>query len=148
AGAIISLSPELFLRRTGRHVVSSPIKGTASLDTSPETLMSSVKDATENLIAVDLVRSELGAVCAPGSVRVSAKARLERHSVWHLVSDVTGRLPDGVGDGRLLARLFPPGSIAGVPKQLALEQIGAWERCARGAYVGAFGRSEEHDYVS
>jgi len=139
AGAIISLSPELFLRRTGRHVVSSPIKGTASLDTSPETLMSSVKDATENLIAVDLVRSELGGVCAPGSVRVSAKARLERHSVWHLVSDVTGRLPDGVGDGRLLARLFPPGSIAGVPKQLALERIGAWEPTSREAYTGAIG---------
>src|SRR5699024_5960752 len=97
AGAMISLSPELFLRRTRRTVGSSPSKGTASHGTSPEGRRSSVKDATENLIAVDLVRSALGGGWAPGSVRVSARARLERHSVWHLVSDVTGRLPDDVG---------------------------------------------------
>lgn len=139
AGAIMSMSPELFLRRHGRDVVTSPIKGTAPLDSSPDLLLSSAKDRAENLIAVDLIRSELADVCVPGSVRVPAVARLERHSVWHLVSDITGRLPAGMGDGQLLSRLFPPGSIAGVPKARALELIGAWESTSREAYTGAIG---------
>jgi para-aminobenzoate synthetase/4-amino-4-deoxychorismate lyase len=138
-GALVSLSPELFLRRTGDEVLSSPIKGTASLDTDPDELVASAKDRAENVMIVDLVRNDLGRVSVPGSVRVPAVARAERHAVWHLVSDVVGHLGRDVRDSDLLRATFPPGSVTGAPKVRALEIVNALEATGREAYTGAIG---------
>ncbi len=138
-GAIASLSPELFLRRTGDEVLSSPIKGTAALDTDPAELSGSVKDRAENVMIVDLMRNDLGRVSVPGSVRVPAITRAERHAVWHLVSDVVGHLARGVRDSDLLRATFPPGSVTGAPKVRAMEIINELEPTAREAYTGAIG---------
>ncbi|MCW2841402.1 MAG: bifunctional aminodeoxychorismate synthase component I/aminodeoxychorismate lyase [Aeromicrobium sp.] len=138
-GALVSLSPELFLRRTGDEVLSSPIKGTASLDTDPDELVASAKDRAENIMIVDLVRNDLGRVSVPGSVRVPAVTRAERHAVWHLVSDVVGHLGRDVRDSDLLRATFPPGSVTGAPKVRALEIANALEATGREAYTGAIG---------
>lgn len=138
-GDIASLSPELFLRRAGRDVVTSPIKGTAPLDTDPAVLSASAKNRAENIMIVDLMRNDLSRVCEPGSVRVPESHRLERHTVWHLVSDVEGRLLDGVNDGAVLRATFPPGSVTGAPKVRAMEIIAEVEATAREAYTGALG---------
>ncbi|GAB3664427.1 hypothetical protein GCM10027596_28790 [Nocardioides korecus] len=143
-GAVASLSPELFLRREGRDVVSSPIKGTAPLTTDPRHLVGSGKDRAENVMIVDLVRNDLGRVAEPGSVEVLAVNRLERHAVWHLVSDVAARLADGVTDGDLLRASFPPGSVTGAPKIAATEVIAELETTAREAYTGAVGHVGPH----
>ncbi|MCW2868527.1 MAG: bifunctional aminodeoxychorismate synthase component I/aminodeoxychorismate lyase [Marmoricola sp.] len=143
-GAVASLSPELFLRRQGRDVVSSPIKGTAPLSVDPGRLVGSGKDRAENVMIVDLVRNDLGRVAAPGSVEVRAVNRLERHAVWHLVSDVAARLADGVRDGDLLRATFPPGSVTGAPKIAATEVIGELEATGREAYTGAVGHVGPH----
>ena len=138
-GAVASFSPELFLRRTGDEVLTSPIKGTAPLDSDPDELTASAKDRAENVMIVDLMRNDLGRVCTPGSVRVPALVRAERHAVWHLVSDVVGHLGPDVTDSALLHATFPPGSVTGAPKVRAMEIAAELEPTAREAYTGAIG---------
>jgi para-aminobenzoate synthetase component 1 len=133
--AVASASPELFLRRRGRTVWSSPIKGTAVhrnafLD----------KDWAENVMIVDLVRNDLGRVCEWGSVRVPTLCGVEEHpGLAHLVSTVRGELRPDVGWADLLEATFPPGSITGAPKLAALGVIAELEPTARGPYCGALG---------
>jgi len=146
-GALASLSPELFLRRTGTSVQSQPIKGTRARPAGDqaarrerEALERSAKDRAENVMIVDLMRNDLSRVCVPGSVRVPALLRAEAHpGVWHLVSDVHGTLRDGAGDGELIAATFPPGSVTGAPKVRALEIIHELEATPREVYTGAVG---------
>jgi para-aminobenzoate synthetase / 4-amino-4-deoxychorismate lyase len=146
-GAVASLSPELFLRRTGTTVWSRPIKGTRSRPVDEqaaqrerERLERSAKDRAENVMIVDLMRNDLSRVCVPGSVRVPALLRAEAHpGVWHLVSDVRGTMRSGVCDGELIAAAFPPGSVTGAPKVRALEIIHELEATPREVYTGAIG---------
>lgn len=138
-GALVSFSPELFLRRTGQDVLTSPIKGTAPLTSDPGELVASAKDRAENVMIVDLMRNDLGRVSVPGSVRVPAMVRAEKHAVWHLVSDVVGHLAHDVTDARLLRATFPPGSVTGAPKVRAMEIIAGLEATGREAYTGAIG---------
>ena len=138
-GALASMSPELFLRRTGDEVLSSPIKGTAPLDVDVAELIASAKNRAENIMIVDLMRNDLGRVSVPGSVRVPAINRAERHAVWHLVSDVIGHVRSGIRDSDLLRATFPPGSVTGAPKVRAMEIINTLETTGREAYTGAIG---------
>ena len=132
---VASASPERFLRREGRLVWSSPIKGTAA---TPEQFLA--KDQAENVMIVDLVRNDLGRVCDYGSVCVPALFAVEHHpGLVHLVSTVAGELRDGVGWPELLSATFPPGSITGAPKVAAMELIDQLEPDDRGVYCGAVG---------
>jgi para-aminobenzoate synthetase component 1 len=132
---VASASPERFLRRDGRRVTSSPIKGTAA---TADTFLP--KDRAENVMIVDLVRNDLGRVCEWGSVAVPALCAVEAHpGLVHLVSTVTGQLRPGVGWPELLAATFPPGSVTGAPKLAALDVIAALEPVPRGVYCGAVG---------
>jgi para-aminobenzoate synthetase component 1 len=137
--AVVSASPERFLSRDGRTVLSQPIKGTAPAR-GDEPVEFGEKDRAENLMIVDLVRNDLGRVCEPGSVTVPALFARERHpGLVHLVSGVRGRLADGVGWPELLAAAFPPGSVTGAPKVAACEVIAELEPVPRGPYCGALG---------
>jgi para-aminobenzoate synthetase/4-amino-4-deoxychorismate lyase len=146
-GAVASLSPELFLRRTGGTVVSKPIKGTAPRADDHEQaeaqragLERSAKNRAENVMIVDLVRNDLSRVCVPGSVTVPGLLSAEPHpGVWHLVSTVTGTLEDGATDGDLIRAAFPPGSVTGAPKVRALEVIDELEATPREVYTGVIG---------
>lgn len=136
-GAVASVSPELFVERRGRAVRSAPIKGTGG---SGSALGASGKDRAENVMIVDLVRNDLGRVCVPGSIGVPVLAREEAHTgVWHLVSEVSGVLREGVGDAELLRATFPPGSVTGAPKVAAIDVIAELESSARAVYTGAIG---------
>ena len=132
---IATASPELFLARDGRTVESGPIKGTGRTEAD---LLE--KDHAENVMIVDLVRNDLGRVCAPGSVSVPDLCAVEKHpGLVHLVSTVRGRLADGAGWPELLNAAFPPGSVTGAPKSGALRIIEALETAPRGPYCGAVG---------
>ena len=132
---VASASPERFLRREGRLVWSSPIKGTA-----PDPGAFLPKDEAENVMIVDLVRNDLGRVCDFGSVCVPALLAVEHHpGLVHLVSTVAGELRDDVGWAELLAATFPPGSITGAPKLAAMALIDELEPVDRGFYCGAIG---------
>ncbi|MEV7544459.1 MULTISPECIES: chorismate-binding protein [unclassified Streptomyces] len=132
---IATASPELYLRRAGRRVESGPIKGTGR--TAADLLP---KDHAENVMIVDLVRNDLGRVCATGSVAVPELCALEEHpGLVHLVSTVSGELAEGAGWPELLAATFPPGSVTGAPKSSALRIIEELETAPRGPYCGGIG---------
>jgi para-aminobenzoate synthetase / 4-amino-4-deoxychorismate lyase len=146
-GAMASLSPELLVERHGEIVRSAPIKGTRPRPADPAAavanraeLAASAKDRAENVMIVDLVRNDLGRVCEHGSVQVTALAEPRPHAgVWHLVSEVEGRRRAGVGDGELVAALFPPGSVTGAPKLAAMDVISELESASRQTFCGAIG---------
>jgi para-aminobenzoate synthetase component 1 len=132
---IATASPELFLSRTGRTVESGPIKGTGRTEAD---LLE--KDYAENVMIVDLVRNDLGRVCATGSVTVPELCVVEKHpGLVHLVSAVRGELREGAGWRDLLDAAFPPGSVTGAPKSSALRIIDALETAPRGPYCGGIG---------
>ncbi|MDQ1746882.1 MAG: para-aminobenzoate synthetase component [Frankiaceae bacterium] len=132
---VASASPELFLRRDGRTVVSGPIKGTAK---TADGL--TAKDTAENVMIVDLVRNDLGRVAVTGSVEVPDLLAVEEHpGLVHLVSRVRARLAPGAGWAELLAATAPAGSVTGAPKSSALRLIGELEPVPRGVYCGAVG---------
>jgi para-aminobenzoate synthetase component I len=132
---IATASPELFLRRDGRVVESGPIKGTGRTEAD---LLD--KDYAENVMIVDLVRNDIGRVCATGTVSVPDLCAVEKHpGLVHLVSTVRGELREGAGWPELLDATFPPGSVTGAPKSSALAIIDELETAPRGPYCGGIG---------
>jgi len=146
-GSVASLSPELFLRRRGRDVVTGPIKGTiprsgdAAADRAAlDRLRGSIKDAAEHVMIVDLMRNDIGRVCSYGSVRAPRTPTAEAHpGLWHLVSQVRGRLRPQTTNAALLRATFPPGSVTGAPKVQSLRVIAELERSSREIYTGSVG---------
>ncbi len=139
-GAVASLSPELFLRRAGDAVTSSPIKGTLPRSADPAALRASVKDVAENIMIVDLVRNDLSRVAVTGSVTVPELLAVRpAPGVWHLVSTVSARVPVEVPMAALLDAAFPPASVTGTPKTRARQLLRVWESQRRGVYCGTVG---------
>ena len=133
---IASASPELFLRRDGDQVLTSPIKGTQELSAGEF----GNKDRSENVMIVDLMRNDLGQICRPGSVDVAGLLRSEDHpGLRHLVSDVVGTLKENLTWGEILPALLPAGSISGAPKSSAMKVITEHEPVPRGPYCGILG---------
>ena len=132
---IASASPELFLKRDGGRIRTSPIKGTAPVGT----VDFGVKDKAENVMIVDLMRNDLGQICKSGSVTVPRLLSTESHpGLVHLVSDIEGELKDEITWAEIFTRLSPPGSISGAPKSSAVSVIKDNEG-KRGPYCGALG---------
>jgi para-aminobenzoate synthetase component 1 len=144
---IASSSPELFLRLSGPHILTRPIKGTRPRSSDPDhdarltyELQTSPKEMAELVMITDLLRNDLGRVCEYGSVQVPELVRLERYpQVQHLVSTVEGRLRADVPHFAAFASCFPGGSITGAPKIRAMEIIDELEPVTRGPYTGALG---------
>ncbi|WP_395504263.1 aminodeoxychorismate synthase component I [Ectopseudomonas hydrolytica] len=144
-GAILSLSPERFIKVSEGRVETRPIKGTrprgadATDDQAQAAeLLSSRKDRAENLMIVDLLRNDLGRSCRVGSVRVPELFALESYpNVHHLVSCVTAELAPGKDALDLIAGSFPGGSITGAPKIRAMQIIDELEPTRRGLYCGS-----------
>jgi anthranilate/para-aminobenzoate synthase component I len=144
---IASSSPECFLRLSGRHISTRPIKGTRPRKPDLQSdrlsacdLTTSSKEIAELVMITDLERNDLGRVCEYGSVHVADLLRLETFAqVFHLVSTVQGGLREGVSHVQALRECFPGGSISGAPKKRALEIIQELEPHPRGIYTGAIG---------
>ncbi|KAA6194994.1 aminodeoxychorismate synthase component I [Pseudomonas lactis] len=144
-GAVLSLSPERFVRISEGQVETRPIKGTRPRGLTPEEdaanaaeLLASPKDRAENLMIVDLLRNDLGRSCRIGSVSVPELFSLESYpNVHHLVSSVTGVLADDKDALDLIAGSFPGGSITGAPKIRAMQIIDELEPTRRGLYCGS-----------
>jgi para-aminobenzoate synthetase component 1 len=144
---LLSSSPESFLRISGGHIQTRPIKGTrprgedATRDAQlGYELQTSSKEMAELVMITDLLRNDLGKVCEFGSVQVPELARLERYPhVQHLVSTVEGILRPGATHFAAFASCFPGGSISGAPKFRALEIIDELEPVVRGPYTGSMG---------
>ena len=145
--AVVSSSPERFLRLRRGRVQTRPIKGTrprgsdAKSDKNLEAqLIKSPKDNAELTMIVDLERNDLGRVCNYGSVRVTGNRTLEAHpTVFHLVATVEGDLHPRYDAVDLIKATFPGGSITGAPKIRAMEIIDELEPTSRSLYTGAIG---------
>ncbi len=145
---IFSASPELFLKMSGRHITTRPIKGTRPRFAddfhrdaqSARDLLACDKERAELLMITDLERNDLGQVCEFGSVQTPDLWRVECFAqVYHLVSTVTGTLRPEINHAAAFRACFPGGSISGAPKKRALEIITELETHPRGLYTGAIG---------
>jgi aminodeoxychorismate synthase component I len=145
--AILSSSPECFLKISGRAISTHPIKGTRPRksdrnedESTALELKTSPKEIAELVMITDLERNDLGSVCEYGSVNASQLLHLERYAqVFHLVSTVEGKLRKDVTQVAALRACFPGGSISGAPKKRALEIIRELEPSPRGLFTGAIG---------
>lgn len=145
--AIISSSPERFLKIHAGHVQTRPIKGTrprgkdsTSDEFMKQALLSSPKDDAELTMIIDLERNDLGRVCDYGSVKVTERKALEAYpTVYHLVSTIEGDLYERYDFIDLLKATFPGGSITGAPKIRAMQIIDELEPTQRSVYTGAIG---------
>ncbi len=144
---VVGSSPEILVRLQGGEVTVRPIAGTRPRGATHEQdqaleaeLLADPKERAEHLMLIDLGRNDVGRVAEPGSVRVPDRFIIERYShVMHIVSEVQGRLRDGVGFAEVLRATFPAGTVSGAPKIRALEVIRELEPVKRNIYSGAVG---------
>lgn len=144
--ALLSSSPERLVSCHGGDVQTRPIAGTRPRFAGDDDhdrikeLVGHPKERAEHVMLIDLERNDLGRVCVPGSVYVDELMAVESYAhVHHIVSNVRGRLRDDVTPGKVIAAVFPGGTITGCPKVRCMEIIAELEAEARGPYTGAFG---------
>jgi len=151
--ALLSASPERFLKVDGRQVVTRPMKGTRPRTASARTnrslyreLVRDAKEKAELLMIVDLERNDLGRVCDYASVRVDTMRVIERYAnVYQATAQISGVLHRSKDRIDVLSACFPGGSVTGCPKIRAMEVIEELEPEARGVYTGALGYLSFHD---
>ncbi|HEY3416062.1 MAG TPA: aminodeoxychorismate synthase component I [Armatimonadota bacterium] len=142
---LCSASPELFFRLEGTHIACSPMKGTVARGLTAEEdqerarwLAGSGKNRAENVIIVDMMRSDLGRIARPGSVEVARLFAVEQYAtLYQLVSTVTAQTEASLSD--ILAALYPCASITGAPKVRTMQIIREQETTPRGIYTGCIG---------
>lgn len=144
---ILSFSPELFFERRGNKLIVQPMKGTMARGRWLEEdscralqLQASEKDRAENVMIVDMLRSDLGKVAETGTVEVPELFAVERLGrVLQMTSTVTAIQRAGTDLVDLFRALFPCGSVTGAPKPRTMAIIKELEGQARGIYTGAIG---------
>lgn len=145
--AIVSLSPELFVRHQSGKILARPMKGTAPASGDHErdqatalALSQDEKNRAENLMIVDLLRNDLGRIAKTASVRVPALFQVQRFSsVLQMTSDIEAQLREHLNYAEIMTALFPCGSITGAPKRRTMEIIREVETTPRGIYTGSLG---------
>jgi para-aminobenzoate synthetase component 1 len=145
---MICASPERFLKKEGRQILSQPIKGTSIRIKDNETmdahrkedLFNSSKDRSENVMVVDLVRNDLAKVCEEGSVKVDELYGIYSFPQVHqMISTVSGELKKDISFQGIIRATFPMGSMTGAPKRRVMELIEQYEKTKRGIFSGALG---------
>jgi anthranilate synthase component 1 len=140
-------SPEPLVKVIGERVETRPIAGTYPRGESEdedrrlaERLVNDSKERAEHVMLVDLGRNDLGRVCEYGSVGVDELMVVETYShVLHIVSQVSGKLREGVSALDVLRSALPAGTLSGAPKVRAMQIIDELEPVKRGGYGGAVG---------
>jgi anthranilate synthase component 1 len=147
ATQIVGSSPEILARLKDGEVVVRPLAGTRRRGASEEEdkaleaeLLADPKERAEHVMLIDLGRNDVGRISETGSVTVSESFAVERYShVMHIVSEVRGRVREGLGYMDVLKAVFPAGTLSGAPKIRAVEIIQELEPAKRNIYAGAIG---------
>jgi anthranilate synthase component 1 len=141
---IVGASPEMLTKVENRTVYTHPIAGTRKRGKTAqedkalaEDLLSDVKERAEHVMLVDLGRNDCNRVCKPESVQVDKLMEIEMYShVMHIVSNVSGKLRDGMTSYDAFRAIFPAGTVSGAPKIRAVDLIMGLEKEKRGVYAG------------
>jgi len=144
---VVGASPEIMVRLAGDRITLRPIAGTRPRGETPEDdariaeeLLADPKERAEHVMLIDLGRNDVGRVAAVGSVKVTEKMVVERYShVMHIVSNVEGRIAQGLDAIDVFRASFPAGTVTGAPKVRAMQIIDELEPVKRGVYSGAVG---------
>jgi para-aminobenzoate synthetase component I len=144
---LLCASPERFLKKAGKNIISQPIKGTIKRGNTPDEdeqlrlqLRHDEKELAENMMIVDLVRNDLSKTCKVGSVHVEEMfGTYGFKQVWQLISTITGTIKPDKSIADVIKGAFPMGSMTGAPKISAMQLIEKLEDTRRGLYSGAFG---------
>lgn len=145
--AVLSLSPELFVRHAAGVLTTRPMKGTAAASgdagqdaLAAKALAADPKNRAENLMIVDLLRNDLGRIAVLGSVRVPQLFEVTRfNTVLQMTSTVQAQVRDDISLSAVIQALYPCGSITGAPKHRTMQIINELEPEPRGLYTGAIG---------
>lgn len=144
---VVGASPEILVRLEDGEVTVRPLAGTRPRGATEQedianekSLLADPKECAEHLMLIDLGRNDIGRIANTGTVEVTDKFAVERYShVMHIVSNVTGKLKDGMSPVDVLRATFPAGTLSGAPKVRALEILQELEVVKRGVYSGAVG---------
>ncbi|HEX6332806.1 MAG TPA: anthranilate synthase component I family protein, partial [Flavisolibacter sp.] len=145
---LMCASPERFLFREGKRILSQPIKGTMQRDVADpradeglrRKLSESEKERAENVMIVDLVRNDLSRVCTDASVQVDELFGIYTFPQVHqMISTISGSLRDDARFSDVLRATFPMGSMTGAPKHRVMQLIDTYETAARGIFSGSVG---------
>lgn len=101
-------------------------------------LLNDPKENSEHVMLVDLARNDLSRHCHDVKVETFKEVQYYSH-VIHLVSKVTGQLPNQDQFMNIVADTFPAGTLSGAPKHMAMQIIDKNEHGNRGYYGGAIG---------
>ncbi len=148
---ILCTSPELFLKKENTTLITKPIKGTARRGTTAaedmrlkQELQNSLKEQTENVMAVDVARNDLSMIAERASVKVDTLFGIESFATVHqMVSTVSCQIKPGTLFGEIIHATFPMASMTGAPKQMAMDLIDEFEDFHRRYYSGSFGILDE-----
>lgn len=144
---VVSLSPELFFKKQGDTCTVRPMKGTIQRGRTMEEdarfarfLQHDIKNRSENVMIVDLLRNDLGRICEMGSVSATSLFDVETYETLHqMTSTIQGKLLPDISLDTIFRALFPCGSVTGAPKIHTMEIIHELEHEFRGIYTGAIG---------
>ena len=145
---IMCASPERFLKKTGKKIISQPIKGTSRRSQDPkedkrlfEQLSNSIKDKTENIMIVDLVRNDLSITANKSSVKVNELCSVYPfNQVYQMISTISSEIElTKYSFSDVLKSTFPMGSMTGAPKYSAMKIIEKFEEFNRGVFSGSVG---------
>jgi para-aminobenzoate synthetase component 1 len=145
---LLCASPERYLKKTGSSILTQPIKGTWQRDTTSSEkdeenkllLSGSIKDRSENVMIVDLVRNDLSKVCIEGTVKVDELFGIYTFpQVFQMMSTISGELKGDISISEIIKATFPMGSMTGAPKKRVMELIEQYEMTRRGIFSGALG---------
>ncbi len=144
---LLSASPERYLKKEGTKIVSQPIKGTAKRslnqtedDELKKILSEDIKERSENVMIVDLVRNDLSKTATKGSVKVEELCKVYTFEQVHqMISTVVSEVQPDISPVEVIKSTFPMGSMTGAPKISAMKIIETLEETKRGLYSGAVG---------
>jgi para-aminobenzoate synthetase/4-amino-4-deoxychorismate lyase len=151
--SLLSLSPELFFKKTQGLVELKPMKGTAASgrDAAEDASITAAlqldpKTRAENVMIVDLLRNDIGRLAVPGSVRVPELFSVERFDrVLQMTSTILADVDPTLGLRSLMQALFPSGSVTGAPKLRTQRIIHELESTPRGIFCGSIGYVTPHN---
>lgn len=145
---LMCASPERFLAKKNDHIFSQPMKGTMRRDRNDveadeqlkKELHESIKDRSENVMVVDMVRNDLTKVCKENSVKVDELFGVYTYPQVHqMISTISGQLKPNISFSKIIEATFPMGSMTGAPKHRVMELIDQYEVSSRGIFSGSVG---------